>query len=96
MNRENIVEFPPERSVARSGGDDFDARLRAAEEAIREIKADVKGFDDRLRTVEGDTREIKVQLQHFATRAWIQGGILAGMGVAAGIGAGLAKIFTAP
>ena len=77
--------------------EDIDVRVdtghEALEEAIREIKADVKSFDARLRAVEGDTREIRTQLQHVATRAWVLGGILAGMGVAAGIGVGLARLF---
>lgn len=94
MSGGNVVGFP-ERSVTGNGGggDGVDARLRAVEDAIREIKADVKAFDARLRVVEGDTREIKTQLQHVATRAWVLGGILAGMGVAAGVGVGLARFF---
>ena len=32
-------------------------------------------------------------MQHVATRAWVLGGMLAGMGVAAGIGVGLARLF---
>lgn len=96
MNRENVVGFPERSVTGNGGGDGSDARLRAVEETIREIKTDVKSFDDRLRAVEGDIREIKVHLQHAATRAWVLGGILAGMGVAAGIGVGLARLFLAP
>lgn len=80
----------PERPVSGNG---FDARLRAVEEAVRDVRTDVKAFDERLRTVEGDVREIRTQMQHVATRAWVLGGILAGMGVAAGIGVGLARLF---
>lgn len=75
------------------GGDGFDARLRAVTEAVRDVRTDVKAFDERLRAVEGDVREIKTQMRHVATRAWVLGGILAGMGVAAGIGVGLARLF---
>ena len=94
VNPENVLGFP-ERPVTGNGGggNGVDARLRAVEDAIREIKADVKGFDARLRAVEGDTREIRTRMHHVATRAWVPGGILAGMGVAAGIGVGLARLF---
>ena len=94
MNRDNVLGFP-ERPVPGNGGNGggFDARLRAVEDAVRELKTEVKSFDVRLRVVEGDIREIKTQMQHVATRAWVLGGILAGMGVAAGIGVGLARLF---
>lgn len=93
MNHDHVVGAAA-RSVTRNGAG-FDVRLRAVEDVVREIKADVKSFGDRLRAVEGDTREIKARLRHVATRAWVLGGILAGMGVAAGIGVTLARFFLA-
>lgn len=93
MNHDHVAGAAA-RSVTRNG-DGLDVRLRAVEDVVREIKADVKKFDVRLRAVEGDTREIKARLQHVATRAWVLGGILAGMGVAAGIGVTLARFFPA-
>ena len=94
MNRENVLGFPG-RPVSGNGGggDGVDVRLRAVEDAIREIKTDVKDLDVRLRRMEVDMREVKTHLQHIATRAWVLGGILGGMGVAAGIGVGLARLF---
>ena len=47
--------------------------------------------DDRLRAVEIQLAEIKTkldtELKHVATKAWVLGGVLAGMGVAATIAA---------
>ena len=48
--------------------------------------------DARLRAVELDVREIKTELRHVATKAWILAGILGGMGVAAGVGVGVATL----
>ncbi len=42
-------------------------------------------LESRIRAVEGDMRELKTEMKHMATKAWILGGILGGMGVAAGI-----------
>lgn len=47
--------------------------------------------EDRLRGVEIQLAEIKakldVELKHVATKAWVLGGVLAGMGIAATIAA---------
>ena len=67
--------------------------LRALEDAVHEIKVDVKRLDGRLVDVEKLVVEISTEMRHVATRAWVLGGILAGMGVAAGIGVGLARLF---
>ena len=49
------------------------------------------GTEDRLRRVEIQLAEIKMkldtELKHVATKAWVLGGVLAGMGVAATIAA---------
>ena len=97
MSGESVLRFP-QRPLAGNGGggDGVEARLRAVEDAIREIRADVKDLDGRLRSVEIGTEKIQTQLQHVATRAWVLGGILAGMGVAAGIAVGLARLFLQP
>ena len=94
MNGDNVLKFRERPVVGNGGGGNgVGMRLQAVEDAIREIKVDVKDLDVRLRSVEVDMREIKTHLQHIATRAWVLGGILAGMGVAAGIGMGLARLF---
>ena len=64
MERGNVTEFPSRPLDGGGGGDQFDARLRA---------------------VEGDIREVRAYMNHIPTRAWVLGGVLAGMGVAAGI-----------
>ncbi len=94
MNRENVIGFPG-RPVSGNGGggNGVEARLKAVEEAVREIKVDMKRLDDRLGDVEKLVVEISTEMRHVATRAWVLGGILAGMGVAAGIGVGLARLF---
>ena len=94
MSRENVLGFPG-RSVSGNGdgGSGVEARLKAVEDAVREIKGDVKKLDERLVAVEKIAVEISTEMRHVATRAWVLGGILAGMGVAAGIGVGLARLF---
>ena len=49
-------------------------------------------LERRLRAVELDVREIKTELKHVATKTWVLGGLLGGMGVAAGIGVGIATL----
>lgn len=50
-------------------------------------------LEDRLRGVEVQLAEIRAkldaELKHFATKAWVLGGVLAGMGVAATIAAAI-------
>ena len=94
MNRENVLGFPG-RPVSGNGGggSGVEARLKAVEDAVREIKGDVKKLDERLVAVEKIAVEISTEMRHVATRAWVLGGILAGMGVATGIGLGLARLF---
>lgn len=91
-----IHDFPPgSRPVTGNGGDDGTTfRLQAVEEDVREIKQDVKGMDARLRAVEGDIREIKSDMKHVATRSWILGGVLGGMGIAAGVAVGIARLLS--
>ena len=48
---------------------------------------------DRLRVVEIRIARIETELKHVATKAWVLGGILGGMGVAAGIAVALVKLF---
>lgn len=71
------------------------APLRAVEEppAIEKTGGGNGGgrTEDRLRGVEIQLAEIKTkldtELKHVATKAWVLGGVLAGMGVAATIAA---------
>ncbi|MCY4661205.1 MAG: hypothetical protein OXF93_15580 [Acidobacteria bacterium] len=80
----NVAPFP--------NGDH--TRLAVVERDVAEAKAAISAFDQRLRVVEGDIREIKTQLQHVATRAWVLGGVLGGMGVAAGIAVAIVRWLT--
>ena len=80
----NSTEFPT--------GDH--TRLAVVERDVAEAKAAISAFDDRLRKAEGDIREMKTQLQHVATRAWVLGGVLGGMGVAAGIAVAIVRWLT--
>ena len=41
-------------------------------------------------------RELKTEMKHMATKAWILGGVLGGMGIAAGIAIFLARILLSP
>ena len=83
-------------SSGSGGGDDggFNYRLRAVENDVREIKQDLKTVDSRLREVEGDIREIKSDMKHVATRAWVLGGVLGGMGIAAGVAVGIVRLLS--
>ena len=55
--------------------------------------------EDRLRGVEIQLAEIKTkldtELKHVATKAWVLGGVLAGMGVAATIAAAVVVVVVA-
>ena len=81
-------------SAGNGGGNGADYRLQAVEENVREIKQNLKGFNARLHAVEGDLKVIKERLNHTATRAWVLGGVLSGMGVAGAIGVGLARLLS--
>lgn len=92
MSPANIAQF---RGSHRPGnGDGIETRLRTIERDIAEVKKDVASLEDRLRAVEIDIREIKTQLKHVATKAWILGGVLGGMGIAAGIALAVARLFS--
>lgn len=54
------------------------------------------GISERLRLVELDVREIKTDMKHVATRAWVLGGLLGGMGIAAGIAATIFRLLSQP
>ena len=81
-------------SAGNGGGNGADYRLQAVEENVWEIKQNLKGFNARLHAVEGDLKVIKERLNHTATRAWVLGGVLSGMGVAGAIGVGLARLLS--
>ena len=49
-------------------------------------------LDGRLRAVEMGLARVETELKHVATRAWVLGGVLGGMGVAVGIGVALVKL----
>ena len=49
-------------------------------------------LDGRLRAVEMGLTRVETELKHMATRAWVLGGVLGGMGVAVGIGVALVKL----
>lgn len=51
------------------------------------------GFDERLRRVEQQLARIETELRHTATRAWVLGGVVGGMAIAAVITIGLLKLF---
>lgn len=66
------------------------------ERQIREQSSSTSGgsgnMEDRVRAIELDLAAIKNELKHLASKAWILGGILAGMGVAAGVAVALATL----
>lgn len=47
-------------------------------------------LSDRVSTLEGRLDEMT---KHLATKAWVLGGVLGGMGVAAGVAVALIKLF---
>lgn len=47
----------------------------------------------RLRRVEIQLAGIDNQLKHVATKAWVLGGVLGGMGIAASVGVAIVMIF---
>ena len=73
MSPDNVTEFAPRSFQGDGGGSDIDARPRAVELDIRELKTDMK---------------------HVATKAWILGGVLGGMGVAAAIATALFRLLS--
>lgn len=64
----------------------IDHRLGELEEATKEIKKDVASMKTSLATIEA-------HMTHKATKAWILGGTLGGMGVAAVVTVGVLKLF---
>ena len=56
------------------------------EEATKEIKKDVSDIKTSLAAIEA-------HMTHTATKAWILGGILGGMGIAAVVTVGVLKLF---
>lgn len=61
-------------------------RLRKAEERIARMEGEAgPAIRERVAALE----ELR---KHLATKAWVLGGVLSGMGVAAGIGVGLATL----
>ena len=72
------VETPqPEPSAPGSGGDGGSSNR----------------FENRLREVEGSVREFRTEIKHLATKAWVLGGVVGGMGFAASLAVGLTLIF---
>ena len=49
--------------------------------------------ESRLRAVEQQLARIEAELGHVATKAWVLGGLLGGMGVAAMLTVALMKLF---
>lgn len=50
-------------------------------------------YDQRLSSLEGDVRELRADMKHVATKAWVLGGVLGGMAVAATIAAAMLRLF---
>ena len=51
------------------------------------------GFDSRLREAEKDIAGIKNELTHLATKAWVLGGVIGGMIIAASLAITILKLF---
>lgn len=81
---------PPERPI---NTELVEHRLNEFDYDIKEIKRETKDIDTKVGELKADVREIKTDMKHMATRAWILGGILGGMGVAALIAVGVLKLF---
>ena len=83
MTEGNVSQFPGQRSLPSDGGNGGN------------------GIEKRLRDVELDVREIRTSLQHVSTKediqrvkVWALSGVIAGMGLAAGIALGLARLLS--
>lgn len=95
MNGGNISPFPPRPIPAgNGGGNGTNYRLQALEEEVREIKQDLREINTRLNVVEKNLAGIKERMNHIATRAWVLGGVLSGMGIAGAVGVGLARLLS--
>ena len=84
MTEGNVSQFPGQRSLPSDGGGNGG-----------------NGIEKRLRDVELDVREIRTSLQHVSTKediqrvkVWALSGVIAGMGLAAGIALGLARLLS--
>ena len=95
MNEGNVSQFPQRPIPAgNGGGNGTNYRLQALEEDVREIKQDLREINTRLNVVEKDLAGIRERLNHTATKAWVLGGVLSGMGIAGAIGVGLARLLS--
>ena len=69
----------------------------AREEPFASEKAGGDGggteLEVRLRRVEIQLAGIDNQLKHVATKAWVLGGVLGGMGIAASVGVAIVMVF---
>lgn len=52
------------------------------------------GFDARLRHVENDMTGIRTELKHLASKAWVLGGVIGGMVLAASLTIAILKLFS--
>ena len=81
---------PPERPINTGL---VEHRLNEFDNDLKEIRKETKEINTKIGSLEGDVREIKTDIKHMATRAWVLGGILGGMGVAALVTIGVLKLF---
>lgn len=51
------------------------------------------GIDGRLRSLEDRLARVETDMKHLATRAWVLGGVVGGMGAAAGITLLIIRLF---
>ena len=81
MAVEQLEEYRTDAwASAGSGGDG------TSDERLRALEIQVVRVDEGLKRLEGELK------RHFATKAWVLGGVLGGMGVAAAVAVTLVKL----
>lgn len=85
MTVEKLDDYRPEQAAsAGSGGGTIDERLRSLEIHMVRLHEGFKRLEDALKRHEDETRRHEDEMKrHFATKAWILGGVLVGVGIMA-------------
>jgi len=93
IENDTIVPFERRRSIPDEGGGNGGGR--EIYERLARIETDMKHMatEASIEGIKGELQGIKAHMQHMATKAWILGGVIAGMGLAASIALAVARLF---
>ena len=74
--------------------DDTGKHLSDLEGKVSKVEDDTQGLGGRVRKVEDDILVIQTEFKHLATKAWVLGGVVGGMVLAASLSLAVVKIFS--